>query len=199
MDRKEEKPSTSSSMVLSDIDITDLESCLPPKFYSDTKITFFQTKLCYDRAEDIVARFYSIGYDLQNGDSIGIGVIQNQTLFTSKPVSECNDVSIPVEEEFFTGDSNNTGKSVTFKYEEDFPEAVRENVYFQFYYMNTDGEILGASTPFRFQHEIAEQQPSGDDITEKVAENLSVMDNGTVMVEKMLDDDFIVVNTLDFF
>lgn len=180
--------STGSTEILSDIDMNDLDDlkCVPPKFYSDTKITFFQMKLTYVKDEDIVAHFYSTMYDMNSDDTVGISIIQEKNLFVSKTIAGCDDDVVP-KMEFFSAE-NSVAKKVSFKYN-DFPENVRDEIYFQFFYKNNTGEVLGASTPFRFES-------SNDAMSTniEVSDTVSVLDNGTIVVEKNDDDDFIVVS-----
>lgn len=200
---------SSESRVLSDEELVDVEEdfasfkCYTPKEMESLSVTFTQSQLSYNLENDIVAHFYAPTslYQMKPDDVVGICPMRKSLPFISKTVSECEVESNPQanSDEIFD-EASIVAKKAIFKIPT-LPVEMASEFYFQFCYLNSKHDVIGVSTPFRFQSNGSTVHgacaaASTMEMSQMISHQLeSIGENYDSMVmEKRDDDDFIVVS-----
>lgn len=195
--------SSNESRILSDDELIDIEDFASFKGYSpemdNLLVTFSLTQSIYKLDEPIIAHFYALAssFQIKPDDAIGICPMRKSVPFVKLPVAECETESNAqaVSDEIFD-ESDIIAKKAIFKLDQ-LPAELAKEFYFQFCYLNAKNEVIGISTPFRFERDGVKDCAASIE-SETPAEN--TMENYDSMVmEKREDDDFIVVSCTIFF
>lgn len=217
------KSSTSSaidsteSRVFSDdelIEVDDFASFkgYTPKDMESLMVNFSKEKPTYHLGQNITVNFFASSsvYQMKPDDVIGICPLRKSIPFISKPLSECptetNSQSITAE---FFNDPEIVVKKVTLKVDSLSAELAKE-YYFQFAYLTSNNDVIGVSSPFRFN---VDGQPSTSAIQSSTMDSIEVSqitattqaiegigeNYDSMVMEKRDDDDFIVVRSQESF
>lgn len=205
---------SNESRVFSDDDLIDVDDFAAfkgytPKEMESLMINFGQIQPTYNLGEDITVNFFASSsvYEMKPDDVIGICPMRKSFPLISKPLSQCPTESNPqaITEEFF-GDPEIVVKKATLKIDSMSAELAKE-YYFQFCYLNSNKDVIGVSSPFRFNLDgVASTSAIQDSVVASM--NLSQITTTTqalegmgenydsMLMEKRDDDDFIVVSVV---
>ena len=203
---------SNDSRVLSDDDLIDISEdfstfkCYTPKEMESLYVTFNQSQQIYGLDGDVVAHFYAPTslYEMKQDDIVGICPMRKSVPFISKRISECEVEANPqaVTDELFD-EADIVAKKATFKIPT-LPADMASEFYFQFCYLNAKNELIGVSTPFRFQREGVSSDSMHSNIASvQLSQTSHHLDNigenyDSMVMEKRDDDDFIVVRFIAF-
>lgn len=205
---------SNESRVFSDDDLIDVDDFASFKGYTPKEmeklmVNFSQIQPTYNLGKDITVNFFASSsvYEMKSDDVIGICPMRKSIPIISKPLSECPTESNPkaITEEFF-GDPEIVVKKATLKVDSLTAELAKE-YYFQFCYLNSSNDVIGVSSPFRFNMDgvastsamqgsvMASMDMSQITTTTQALEGMGENYDSMVM-EKRDDDDFIVVSVV---
>lgn len=163
---------------------------------SESLVTFNKTKMTYTINDELSAHFsvFLSSYKMDDNDHVGICRLPDDTFIVSKLIRDC-DVDTELENLDDIGlldDDKIIAKKTCFK-QKDLPMDKKPS-YFQFCYQNSNGAILGKSTPFQIK-DVAEMQSSSMSPPQMVESTATT----SGVVERPDEEDFIVVRSQESF
>ena len=119
--------------------------------------------------------------------------------FATKRIADCEiETNSQAITEDYIDEADFVAKKATFKIPV-LPAHLASEFYFQFCYMNSKNDVIGVSTPFRFQREASNSDSMhGNLASVQLSETCQQLENlsenyDSMVMEKRDDDDFIVV------
>lgn len=182
-------------------DVVDIDEVPSPSSVeqevNDLKIMFHGSKNKYQLGEDIEIKFYCFNnaYQMEDGDRVGIMPMDKMPFVSQKVEKSIPASCVDIISNDLIEENQITAKQLEFRVEE-IPAEFSDERYFQFCYLNNQGQVIGRSNPFQFLS-VRKESSAGDDSVQQS----SVMDieiekpaSDEVHMERQEDDDFIVVS-----
>ena len=163
-------------------------------------VMFHGSKNTYLFGEEIQIKFYAFNhaYQMEDDHRVGIAPMKSTPFVSHKITNASPESCIDIISDDLIEENQITAKKISFKVDE-LPSEIANEKYFQFCYLNVDGQVMGYSIPFQFLHK--QTASTSSSIADAKALQSSVMEidversqSDDVHMERQEDDDFILVS-----